>query len=153
MASLIDFNSGNWSYYTIPAAFFLCMIPHAYGVRLAGKNYDLANPRKTEEHCAKDTSLDKVRHQRFLRARAATANGFETISLYAAAVVAGNVARLPAARLNKLTLAYLVSRIVYNYVYVVLQDNARMAGLRPLVWMAGLGIIMSLFVNAGMALN
>jgi len=25
----------------IPAAFVLCMVPHAYAIKLAGKNYDL----------------------------------------------------------------------------------------------------------------
>ncbi|KAL2181539.1 uncharacterized protein P884DRAFT_326227 [Thermothelomyces heterothallicus CBS 202.75] len=153
MASLIDFTSGNWSYYTIPAAFFLCMVPNAYATKLAGRNYDIANPRKTEELCAKDTSLDKVTLQRISRARAATANGFETLGLYAAAVVAGNAAGLPTERMNKLTLAYLASRAAYNYVYVVLQDNARMAGLRSLAWLVGIVIIMTLFVSAGMTLN
>ncbi|KAG7290677.1 hypothetical protein NEMBOFW57_000680 [Staphylotrichum longicolle] len=153
MAALLDFNSANWSYYTIPAAFLLCMVPHAYGIGLAGKNYDLGNPRKTEEHCAKDTTLNKATLRRISRAKAAAANGFETIGLYAAAVVAANAARVPAGRLNKLTLAYVLSRVVYNYVYVALQDNARMASVRPFVWMAGIGIIMTLFVSAGKALN
>ncbi|KAL2164368.1 hypothetical protein VTH06DRAFT_3584, partial [Thermothelomyces fergusii] len=90
---------------------------------------------------------------RISRARAATANGFETLGLYAAAVAAGNAAGLPAARMNALTLAYLASRAAYNYVYVVLQDNARMAGLRSLAWLVGIVIIMALFVLSGMALN
>ncbi|KAL2164369.1 hypothetical protein VTH06DRAFT_3585 [Thermothelomyces fergusii] len=42
MASLFDSTSGNWSYYTIPAAFFICMLPNAYAAKLAGKNYDVA---------------------------------------------------------------------------------------------------------------
>ncbi|KAL2024494.1 hypothetical protein VTK56DRAFT_8305 [Thermocarpiscus australiensis] len=60
MALLVDLSFTDWPYYTVPAAFFLIMVPHAYGIILAGKNFDLANPRKTEENCAKDTSLDKT---------------------------------------------------------------------------------------------
>ncbi|KAK3905586.1 hypothetical protein C8A05DRAFT_30588 [Staphylotrichum tortipilum] len=153
MASLIDFASTNWSYYTIPAAFVLCMVPHAYAIKLAGKNYDLGNPRKTEEHCAKDTTLDKMNLRRISRAKAASANGFETIGLYAAAVVAGNVAGVATERINKLTAAYIASRILYIYVYVALQDNARLAALRPFVWLGGITTLMSLFVAAGNALN
>jgi uncharacterized MAPEG superfamily protein len=97
--------------------------------------------------------IPKKTLRRISRAKAATANGFETLGLYAASVVAGNVAGVSTARLNKLTLAYVLSRVVYNYTYVALQDNARMAGLRPLVWMAGIGIIFTLFVSAGKALN
>jgi uncharacterized MAPEG superfamily protein len=47
--------------------------------------------------------------------------------------VAGNAAGVATERLNQLTTAYLLSRAVYVYTYVVLQDNARMAGLRPFV--------------------
>jgi uncharacterized MAPEG superfamily protein len=50
-----------------------------------------------------------------------------------------------------LTLTYLVSRAVYNYVYVVLQDNARMAAVRPLVWGVGIAVIWGLFIGAGKA--
>ncbi|KAL2124370.1 hypothetical protein VTJ04DRAFT_735 [Mycothermus thermophilus] len=151
MASFIDLDSTNWSYYSVPVAFALCFIPHAYAVVLAGKNYNVAYPRKTEEICAKDEKMDKTTLARLTRARAAAANGFETLGLYAAAVAAGNAAGLPAGRLNRLTLTYLVSRAVYNYVYVVLQDNARMAAVRPLVWGVGIAVIWGLFIGAGKA--
>ncbi|KAK4157095.1 hypothetical protein C8A00DRAFT_12041 [Chaetomidium leptoderma] len=153
MAALIDFTSTNWSYYTIPVAFALCMIPHSYSMVLAGKNHDIGHPRKTEEHCAKDTSMDKATVRRISRAKAAASNGFETLGLYAAAVVAGNVAGVATERMNQLTLAYVVSRVAYNYVYISLQDNARFAALRPLVWLAGIAVVMMLFVAAGKALN
>lgn len=67
--------------------------------------------------------------------------------------MAGNVAGVAAERMNKLTLAYVASRAVYNFVYVSLQDNARFANLRPLVWGVGITVIMMLFVAAGKALN
>ncbi|KAK4236814.1 hypothetical protein C8A03DRAFT_45220 [Achaetomium macrosporum] len=153
MATPLGLTSSNWSYYTIPVAWALCMVPNTYAGVKAGKNFDNTNPRKTEENCAKDASLDKVTLRRISRARAATANGFETLGLYAAAVVAGNAARLPAEQMNRLTLAYIVSRAVYNYVYIVLQDNRRMATVRSLVWVSGIGIIMSLFVLAGQTLS
>ncbi|KAL2271548.1 hypothetical protein VTJ83DRAFT_919 [Remersonia thermophila] len=148
MASFLDLDSANWSYYSIPVAFFLCMVPHAYAIGLAGKNYDIANPRKTEELCAKDEKMSKVTLKRISRARAAAANGFETIALYATAITAGNAAGLSAGRMNRLALTYVLSRAVYNYVYVVLQDNARLAGVRPLVWGVGIAVIMSLFIGA-----
>jgi uncharacterized MAPEG superfamily protein len=67
--------------------------------------------------------------------------------------VAGNVAGVATERINKLTLAYVLSRVVYNFIYVSLQDNARFANLRPLAWGTGITIIMMLFVAAGKALN
>ena len=91
--------------------------------------------------------------RRISRAKAATANGFETLGLYAAGVVAGNAAGVPTQRMNTLALTYVASRVLYNYVYVVLQDNSRLAVLRPLVWGVGITVIMMLFVAAGKALN
>lgn len=91
--------------------------------------------------------------RRISRAKAASANGFETLGLYAAAVVAANVARVPNARLNKLTGLYLLSRALYVYTYVVLQDNARAALLRVGVWFGGVGLIMALFTAAHKAVN
>lgn len=40
-------------------AFLACQAPHALACVLAGRNYDLATPRTTIEHCAKDASMDK----------------------------------------------------------------------------------------------
>ena len=89
---------------------------------------------------------------RILRAKAATSNGLETIGLYAAGVVAANAAKVPVSTLNKLSLFYLGSRLVYNVIYVFLQDNRKFAPVRSLVWMAGLGSIFSFFIKAGNAL-
>lgn len=47
----------------------------------------------------------------------------------------------------------LASRLVYNYVYVIAQDNARMAYVRSLTWAVGFGIILTLFVKAGNAVS
>ena len=110
------------------------------------------SPRKTEEHLAKDTTMDKRQINRILRAKAASSNGLETIGLYAAGVAAANAAKVPVETLNKISLFYLGSRLVYNLVYIVLQDNRKFAPVRSLVWMAGVGSIFSLFIKAGNAL-
>lgn len=47
------------------------------------------------------------------RTEAAQQNIFENIGLYAAAIVAGNVARLGTSHMNKIALGYLVSRFLY----------------------------------------
>ncbi|KAK1769234.1 hypothetical protein QBC33DRAFT_557284 [Phialemonium atrogriseum] len=145
---MFDLTKCNLSYYSVPAAFVLLVLPHAYAVRAAGRNYDLAQPRRTDENLAKDESLDKVTVRRIQRARAAAANGLETIGLYAAAIVAANTQGVPTRKLNLLSLGYLASRVVYNFVYVVVQDNRKTAAARPLTWGAGIAVIMSLFLSA-----
>ena len=83
-----------------------------------------------------------------LRAESAQANGFENISLFAAAVVAGNMARLSTSYLNGLSIAYVVSRAVYNVLYIT-NTSAGMAQARSAVFFAGVGCIMGLFIGAG----
>ncbi|KAK0711307.1 hypothetical protein B0H67DRAFT_584941 [Lasiosphaeris hirsuta] len=153
MDPILDLSTTNWSYYTVPIAFMLVMVPHAYSIVLAGKNYDLDSPRRTEDLCAKDTSLDKAVVRRISRAKAASANGFETLSLYAAAVIAANAAKVETEAVNKLALLYLVSRAAYNFVYIHLQDNKRLAPIRSLVWLVSLYAIFALFVKAGIQTN
>ncbi|KAJ9152174.1 hypothetical protein NKR19_g4642 [Coniochaeta hoffmannii] len=151
MSSLFDFTKSQLSYYTIPAAMVLLYVPHTYANIKAGKSQDHANPRKIEENLSKDESIDKVTKGRILRARAAHANANETIGLYAAAVVAANATGVDVKSVNYLTLGYLASRIAYNYIYVIAQDNRRVAPLRTLAWSAGVGIILTLFIKAGNA--
>nr|GFD58146.1 hypothetical protein [Tanacetum cinerariifolium] len=55
---------------------------------------------------------------RLLRAEACSANGFEALPLYAAAVTAGNAAGLSALTMNMLSIGWLLSRAIYTYVYI-----------------------------------
>ena len=98
------------------------------------------------------SSLIKVLN-RINRAKAASANGFETLGLYAAAVVAANSAKIDLVKLNKLTIGYIISRAAYNFVYVQLQENRRLASVRSIAWGVGIYSIISLFLSAGSALN
>jgi uncharacterized MAPEG superfamily protein len=111
------------------------------------------SPRKTLTHIQKDTSLPKPILRRIQRGEAACANGLETIGIYAAGVVAANVAGVPKDTLNVMTLGYVASRVVYNWVYVFAQDNSRVAPLRSLVWLVGVGLLTGLWVKAGNGLN
>jgi uncharacterized MAPEG superfamily protein len=73
----------------------------------------------------------------------------ETISFYAAAVASVNIANVNPKAANVLSLFYLVTRVSYNIVYVILQDNPRWGLVRSVTWFAGIGIIFSMFILAG----
>src|SRR5712671_5430955 len=86
------------------------------------------------------------------RSEGAQKNGFENLGLFAAAVVAGNIAGLPAETLNLLSGGYLASRVLYNYVYITHTSQA-MANVRSLTYLSGIGMIMTLFVKSGNAIR
>ncbi|KAL2287523.1 hypothetical protein FJTKL_04962 [Diaporthe vaccinii] len=149
MASFFDLTKPHLAYYSVPAAFMLVMVPHSYAMFASGKNFDVANPRSTVDTCNKDTTMEKRTAQRIQRAEAAMANGFETLGMYSAGIVAAVVAGVPAETLNYLSMAYLASRVGYNTVYIWLQDNRKLAPLRSVCWNASIGIIAALWIKAG----
>ncbi|KAG6006005.1 hypothetical protein E4U54_000249 [Claviceps lovelessii] len=148
--SFTDANLGkNIGYMTVPVVFLVsCLLPHTYAVQSSGV-YDNANPRGFKEAVA-GGEMDKQRQQRVLRAKAASENGFESLGLYAAAVVAANQAGVAAGTINALTLGYLASRIAFVFAYVELGANRRLAVVRSLCWAASLGFCFGLWITAGL---
>ncbi|KAI1186405.1 hypothetical protein F5B17DRAFT_403847 [Nemania serpens] len=151
MASLSFLSEHNISYFTLPVAFIAALWPRSYSAfQGPGKKYfDPTNPRTFAARLEK-ADLDKEVVARLLRAESASANGFEGLPLFAAAVVAGNNAGLSTLTLNLLTVGYIASRALYNYIYIFVGGNRQLAGLRTPVWFAGIGSIMTLFVKAGL---
>jgi uncharacterized MAPEG superfamily protein len=106
------------SLYTIPAAWVLSIAPHFYAAQLGGKKFDNTAPRTYTSSLTADQSIDKATKGKIIRAEGAQQNGFENLGLFAAAVLAGNVAKLDNKTLNWLTLGYLGSRVAYNLLYI-----------------------------------
>ncbi|KAK2679641.1 Membrane associated eicosanoid/glutathione metabolism-like domain superfamily [Fusarium oxysporum f. sp. vasinfectum] len=118
----------NYSFFTVPAAFFIITFPHAYTITAGAQGtYDNCNPRSHKDRIANCQTLDKSHKQFLLSAKAATENGLETIGCYAAGILAANFAAVPAPTINILSLGYVVSRLLYNIAYLWLQDNPRLS--------------------------
>src|SRR5690554_1135954 len=76
------------------------------------------------------------------RANNAQQNGFEIAPAFAAAVIIAHlIGVVEQGMLDQLAMAFVLSRVLYTLCYI-----ADWALLRSLVWFAGLGIIISLFV-------
>ncbi|MCJ1257921.1 hypothetical protein MMC24_005749 [Lignoscripta atroalba] len=151
MSSIFDLTR-NFSLYTIPVAWALSLAPHVYAVSLyqsaSSKSFDNTKPRALVTKLPEDQTLDQVTKDRIVRAEGAQMNGFENLSLYAAAVLAGNMANLDNSWLNMLSGGYLASRVLYNLVYVN-NESSTAANARTAIYMGGMGMIMTLFVQAG----
>ncbi|KAI0457160.1 hypothetical protein F5B21DRAFT_98897 [Xylaria acuta] len=152
MAALSFLGEKNISYFTIPVAVFAALWPRSFSAfQGPGQKYfDPTNPRTFASRLEK-SDLDKETVARILRAESASSNGFEGLPFFAAAIVAGNSAGLSNTALNALSVTYILSRVVYNYVYIFLGSNRKLAGLRTPVWFVGLGSALALFVKAGLA--
>ena len=64
--------------------------------------------------------------------------------------MAANTAGVDAYTLNVLTLAYLATRVGFNYVYVFTQDNRNIAPVRSLFWAVCIALTMTLYVKAAL---
>jgi len=150
-------SSTNLSLYTIPAAWVLSIAPHFYAMSLSGKKFDARTPRQLISSLENDQTVDTATKGLIARAEGAQQNNFENLGVFAAAVVAGNLALaspkgFALATLNKLSLGYLAIRTTYNIIYIN-NTTEGMAGVRTLVYLSGVGVVMTLFVGSGRALS
>ena len=79
---------------------------------------------------------------RYQRAEAAQQNGFENVGIYAAAIVAANVAKVPASTCNTAAAIYLASRVVYNMLYIN-TEKLSTSNLRTVAFLLGVGTYVS----------
>ena len=148
MASLIP--TQNLSFYSIPIAWLISLAPHIYATTLhdarssPSNKFDNSSPRKLIPSLSSNQSLDTATKETIIRAEAAQQNGFENLGLFAAAVVAANVAKVDAWWVNVLSLGYLGSRAAYNVLYV-----RGAGGARTVVFLGGVGVVFTLFIQAG----
>jgi uncharacterized MAPEG superfamily protein len=150
----------------------IAFLPHAYAAAQF-KIFDNCSPRTYASLLEKDQTIDKAvsllailiesfsntrlltaeqTKARILRCESAQTNGFENLGLFATAVLAGNLAGLPAQTLNTLSSGYCLSRIVYNFIYINNTSEA-MANTRTVVFLAGVGQIFTLFIQSGNVLR
>jgi uncharacterized MAPEG superfamily protein len=143
--------STNYSLYAIPAYFILAILPHAYAIQTitAASNgrWDNSSPRSS-------TYADKVRKgvpaavfSKYERAEAAHKNAMESLALFSAAVILGNMAQLPAGTLNTVAGAYLAVRAVYSVAYIQTTSN-RYSYVRSGIWLSSIGLCLYQLVRA-----
>ncbi|KAK8139210.1 hypothetical protein PG984_002590 [Apiospora sp. TS-2023a] len=134
----------------IPLAYIMVLGAETYGKMLAVKQVDNANPRQFHDTIAKSDKVDKITKGRILRSHHAATNGYETLSLFTGAVITSNIAGVPVSTINLLSLAYLGSRALYNFIYIHLQENRKYGPVRSVVWMASVGCWFTLYIQAGL---
>ncbi|CAK3827527.1 hypothetical protein AC579_4558 [Lecanosticta acicola] len=147
-----DFRRENISLYTIPVFWAIIMYPRYYAAttynKHTQKSLDGRKPREFAQTIQDSAQLDATTKGRLARAEAAVANGFENFGPFAAAVVAGSAAKLDPAFLNSVTIGFLVSRVVYNWVYITGESTWK-AKMRGATYMSGMGMLFAIFISAG----
>ncbi|KAI7237389.1 hypothetical protein KC330_g3178 [Hortaea werneckii] len=156
MTSFIpDLTHQNISYYFLPMAWVVAFMPRIYAANTyhaaTRKHLDQRAPRQWSQTVAQEAALDAKTKGRITRAEAAQANGFENLGLFAAAITAGNSSGVSAGMMNGLGGAWLVSRFVYNHIYIF--NDVVPPAARGITYMFGVGMCMMMFVLAGQTLS
>ncbi len=110
------------------------LLPYVFTlVAKSGGRYNNYSPR---EYLEKQEGFRK-------RAHWAQLNGFEAFPPFAAAVIIAHLAGTAQGTIDMLAMAFIGIRVVYGALYL-----ANVAALRSVVWMAGVGVVVALFVTA-----
>ncbi|KAK6531764.1 hypothetical protein TWF694_002933 [Orbilia ellipsospora] len=145
----------NYSLLSIAATWAISMGVHGYAVyvvRTSGVKirYDNANPRNQWDRLK--AKLPAEAYARSERAQAASANGLEVLGLWGLAVIAANVTKVPVSTLNKHSLFFIASRILYSILYCNI-STLRSSPARSIVWLAGIATAMRLLWKASSMLQ
>ena len=135
--------------FSIPAAIGLTYLPFAvkYIILVAsqGLDYNNESPRETkyENVFPKNEAL-----QGFIRrCSGAHTNGFESLAMFAPAVIFAVVRGVPNDVIASYTSNFLYSRLLYNIAYMG-SVNKPISYVRTMIWGLGVGIILTLFAVA-----
>ncbi|KAL0480011.1 hypothetical protein AKO1_007311 [Acrasis kona] len=142
----------NYSIYSILAAWLVAILPHWYAISIANSKhkFDNTNPRHATQELEK--RLTKEELETYKRAEAAQQNGFENLSFFACGVIAANYAKVPVGTINFLCFCYLISRAIYNVLYIK-TTTLQYSYFRTITFLTGIIICFTLFIKAGNAIN
>ncbi|KAI9639232.1 uncharacterized protein MKK02DRAFT_29335 [Dioszegia hungarica] len=156
--SFAGLHAHNYSLFAIPAGWVLAMVPHFYAIGLYNKErapgtaeWDNMLPYANRSEGLKNAKISPYMAQRFLRAEAANDNSHTILPYFAAAVLAGNYARLTPRFLNNTVLFFFAARGAYIYFYIN-GTTPLMSKLRSVSYVASIVACMTLFSQAGRVL-
>ncbi|KAJ5818084.1 hypothetical protein N7474_003675 [Penicillium riverlandense] len=144
----------NYSIHSIIAAYGLGIAPHGYYLvkMMANAKGQSSNILPRENLSILKGRVPAQVWDKLARARGAHLNALEGIPMFAAAMLAGNLAKLPAKDLNSLAFEYLGARLLYTAIYMGVRSEAA-SYLRTGVWAWSISIPIWALYKAGKSLN
>ncbi|PLN86688.1 hypothetical protein BDW42DRAFT_189954 [Aspergillus taichungensis] len=144
----------NYSIPSIAAVYGIGLLPHGYYLikmmtNAKGQSSNIL-PRQNLSDLKGRIAADAW--NKLARARGAHLNALEGVPMFAAAMLAGNLAKLPSNELNTLAAEYIGVRILYTALYMGVRSEAA-SYLRTGVWAWGMAIPIWGLIRAGRVMN
>lgn len=137
------------SLYSIPLVWFTALYPCALKVLLINKYAGFNNvaPRGNVNKMKSKNIVPYEFAEKAARLEASHFNGNEILPMWVAAVLAGNYAKLSHKTLNLFSIAFIVSRILYNYIYAN-QTTREQSLTRSATWWISIGLPLAIITKA-----
>ncbi|PGH11186.1 hypothetical protein AJ79_05028 [Helicocarpus griseus UAMH5409] len=145
-------SNNNWSMHSIAGAFTLGLVPHGYYVLKLASAGQLSNLAPRDHFSSLKGRVPSEMWNKLCRARGAHLNALEGLPLFAAAMIAGNVARVPVSDLNTIAAEYIGARIIYTALYMGVKSEG-VSYLRTGVWAWSVGLPLWGLIKAGRAMS
>ncbi|KAK2743905.1 hypothetical protein FQN57_004528 [Myotisia sp. PD_48] len=143
-------SQNNWTYHAIAGAYAVGLAPSVYkfvGLFRASKGkYTNLMPRENLD--ALRSSIPEKTWTRLFRAQCAHLNAMETLPLFAVAMIAGNITKVPVNDLNLIAAEYVGARILYTALYIGARSEF-MSYMRSSVWAWSIALPVYALVKAG----
>ncbi|KAF2842234.1 hypothetical protein M501DRAFT_998491 [Patellaria atrata CBS 101060] len=150
----MSWTSANLSILGLPIYWGLALLPKFYATNLASQgnpaSVDNRNPKGTDYRPRLAQRLGPSLYTRWERAEAAHGNMLENFPLFAAAVIAGNLANLDG--VDTFVQVYLALRVVYVVSYITTTTNSY-SYIRTGLWFSSVIIAFRTLTQAAFALG
>jgi uncharacterized MAPEG superfamily protein len=141
----------NYSLLAIPAHWLISLVPHSYAMQLVkgatNGRWNNANPKGSSWAAELQRSVPADILARHERAEAAHRNGLENLPIFAAAVLAANVAGLDRGLVDAHAAVFLGLRVVYTLIYINV-GKGKASFARTGVWLSSILVCFSLIGRA-----
>jgi len=137
----------------IPAMWVVSYYPSILKGSVLSKagEYNNVQPRSNIARLSEKKDISPELVARAARMEGAHLNGLENLPFFGLAVLAGNYAGVDNPTLNKVSGLYILTRILYNYIYIT-NTTQRASVFRSVIWMTSLSFPFYLFFKAAQLL-
>ncbi|KAL2362481.1 hypothetical protein RJZ56_004614 [Blastomyces dermatitidis] len=129
----------------------LGLAPHGYYVLKLASMKQISNVLPRDHFSSLKGRIPAETWGKLFRAHSAHLNALESLPLFAAAMIAGNAAKLPASDLNLIAAEYIGARMIYTALYMSVKSEG-LSYLRSGVWAWSIGLPLYCLIKAGRAL-
>lgn len=136
------------SLYSIPVVWYTTFYPNFLKFKLIDNTigYNNVQPRSNLTRAVENKGIPPKIAAKLQRMEGAHLNGNEAFPLWTSAIIVANLAGLDNAFLNKVSLAYIITRVLFNQVYIN-HESSSASWMRTAIFFVSVSMPMTLLIK------